>query len=170
MKKILFLLIVGVAVFAAAGGTARADGPDAAMNVQGVGAFVYNFSTLQYQQVPDLATGWSVGLVSAGDVWANVQTVASTDDLATGEIGAGNFAAPIGTPLPSVWDAPPPAFAELGDGSLYAYGTDGAYHYVPGPDAAFAAGLTWNGTDWAGVTYYDTVSDLPAAVGADLGS
>ena len=155
MKRLLVLLVSGLALFAIP--VATADGPDPAVTVQATGVtYVYDYTAQVYRLVPDFATGVHVGLNWSGVDWTGASVVPTVDELA----------APVGADLPSVWD--PMQFAELANGSLYSLGDDGAYHYIPDPSTAFALGMAWTGTDWFGVTHLSSVDQLPGPVGDAL--
>lgn len=153
MKRLLVLLVAGVALLAVP--AAMADGPDPVVTVQQGGmTFFYDTTAQTYAQVPDYATGAWLGINWNGTSWTYAVPVLTT----------GQLAAPTGTALASVWA--PIQTAELPDGSVYMLGTDGAYHYLTSPSTAFAHGLTWTGTDWAGVTHVSSMLELTAPVGA----
>ena len=153
MKRLLIIMLSSLSLFAVPAATA--DGPNPAVTVQNGDTYVYDFTAQVYRLVPDFATGVSLNLNWNAGGWSWVGTAATPDQLGYGGVGQA---------WPSVWEEPA-GFAELADGSLYYYGADGMYHYVPGPDQAFALGATWGDTDWDGVAQFDTPGDLPAPVG-----
>ncbi len=155
MRRLLVLLVAGLAFLAIP--VAQADGPDPVVAVQQGGmTFFYDATAQVYRQVPDYATGISLGMNWSGSDWLYAVPVLTVDQLA----------APVGTEFTSVWD--PPALAELPDGSLYQLGDDGAYHFIPNPAIAFGVGMAWTGIDWSGATHIDNPLQLAAPVGAPL--
>ena len=156
MKRLLVLLVAGLALLAIP--VAQADGPDPVVTVQQGGmTFFYDSTAQVYWQVPDYATGVSVGMNWSGTDWLYAVPVLTVDQLP----------APVGaTELTSVWN--PFTLGELPDGSLYSLGTDGAYHFVPNPATVVGVGAVWTGLDWSGVTHISSMLQLPAPVGAPL--
>jgi hypothetical protein len=155
MKRLLVLLVAGLALLAIP--VATADGPDPVVTVQQGGmTFFYDSTAQVYRQVPDYATGITLGMSWSGTSWLYAVPVLTVDQLA----------APVGTELSSVWD--PPTLVELPTGSLYSLGTDGAYHYIPDLTTAVNAGVTWTGLDWYGATHISSPLQLAAPVGAPL--